>query len=56
MAIDEVQGVSEEAKEEARGMLDKLRGAAGTAATSAAGSAGGTLLGSLLKEIFGLGA
>jgi uncharacterized phage infection (PIP) family protein YhgE len=52
--IGQVEGVDEEAKQEARSILDKLRSASGTAATSAMGSAGGALLGSVLKQFTGL--
>lgn len=52
--IDGVEGVDDEAKQEAHAILGKLRSAGGTVATSALGSAGGALLGSVLKQFTGL--
>jgi len=53
-ALEEIQGVDEETRAEARAMLEKLRGATGTVATGTAIGAGGTLLGPVFKQILGL--
>jgi hypothetical protein len=53
-AIKDVDGVDEETREEARGMLDKLRGSSATVATGAASGGGGALLGAVLKSVLGL--
>ena len=53
-ALEELDGVDEEAREEARGILAKLRGATGTIATGTASGAGGALLGAVLKQALGL--
>lgn len=52
-ALDEVDGVNDDARQEARSMLDKLRGASGTVATGTASGAGGALLGAVLKKVLG---
>ena len=53
-AIDGLVGVDGAAKEEARGMLAKIRGAGDEVATAAVGSAGGAVLGAVLKQLLGL--
>lgn len=53
-ALDDLEGVDEDAREEARGMLTKLRAATGTVATGTASGAGGALLGAVLKQALGL--
>jgi hypothetical protein len=53
-AIDEVDGVDDETREEAHSMVDKLRGTSTTVATGAASGGGGALLGAVLKKILGL--
>lgn len=53
-ALGQVDGVDDETRAEARGLLDKLRAASGTVATESASGAGGALLGALLKQALGL--
>lgn len=53
--VDQVEGIDDEAKAEAKGLLVKLRAGAGTVGTQAAGSAGGTVLGAIFKQLLGLG-
>jgi hypothetical protein len=53
-ALEALTDIDEEAKQEARGILDKLRSASGTIATGASASAGGAVLGGVLKGILGL--
>jgi hypothetical protein len=53
-ALDQLQNVDEEAREEARGILAKLKSASSSVASGAASSGGGALLGTLLKEALGL--
>ena len=53
-ALTEITGVDEEARAEARGMLEKLRGVSGTIATGTVTGAGGALLGTVLKHALGL--
>jgi CheY-like chemotaxis protein len=52
--LEQVDNVTPVAREEARGLLDKLRSASGEAAIEAASTSGGALLGSLLKQLLGL--
>jgi len=54
-AIAQAEDVPEDAKDEARGLLDKLRAGGGTIATGSAASAGGAVLAGILKNLFGLG-
>lgn len=53
-ALDEVEGVDEETREEARSIIDKLRAASGPIATGTASGAGGAVVGALLKQLLGL--
>lgn len=52
-AIDEVDGVDDATREEAKGLVDKLRGTSATVATGAASSGAGALLGAVLKKVLG---
>lgn len=52
--IDRLDGVTEDAREEAKGLLAKLRAGAGSAASGAVGEAGGALLGAILKQLLGM--
>lgn len=52
--IDALEDIDEEAREEAKSLLAKLRGATGTVATGAAGGAGGAVLGAVFKKLLGL--
>jgi hypothetical protein len=52
--IDRLIDVGDAAKDEARGLLAKIRGKSDSVATSAAGSAGGAVLGAILKQLLGL--
>lgn len=53
-ALDEVDGVDEETRDEARGIVDKLCGVSGTIATGTASGAGGAVVGARLKQLLGL--
>lgn len=53
-ALAQLEDVDDEAREEARGLLDKLRSASGKVAIGAAASSGGAVLGTLLKQLLGL--
>jgi hypothetical protein len=53
-ALEHLSGIDEAARDEARGILGKLRSASGTVVTGAATSAGGALLGGLLRQLLGL--
>jgi hypothetical protein len=52
--IDGLEGVEEEARDEARSLVQRLRAATGQAATGAVGGAGGAVLGAVLKQLLGL--
>lgn len=52
--IDTLDNIDEAAREEAKGLLAKIRGATGTIATGAAGGAGGAVLGAVFKNMLGL--
>jgi hypothetical protein len=53
-ALEALTEIDDAAREEARGILGKLRSASGTIATGASASAGGTVIGGILKGILGL--
>jgi hypothetical protein len=53
-ALTQLDDVDDEAREEARGLLDKLRSASGKVAVGAAASSGGAVLGTLFKQLLGL--
>lgn len=53
-ALHQLHDVDEGAREEAQGILDKLKSASGTVGAGAAASGGGALLGTLLKKTLGL--
>ena len=50
-AIEALDDIDEQTREEAKGLLDKLRGATGTVATSAAGGAAGTVVGAVFTRL-----
>lgn len=52
--IDALDDIDEEAREEAKGLVAKLRGATGTVATGVASGAGGAVLGTVFKKLLGL--
>jgi hypothetical protein len=52
--LDHLTDVDEETRDEARGILDKLRSASGKITVGAAASGGGALIGALLKQKLGL--
>jgi hypothetical protein len=51
--LDDLEGVDDDSRNEAQGILDKLRAASGNAATSAMGSGGGAILAELFKHLLG---
>jgi hypothetical protein len=53
-AVAQADEVTPAAREEAHGLLDRLRSASGDAAIEAASTSGGALLGTLLKQLLGL--
>jgi len=52
--IASLQGITEEDRAEARGMIEKMRAGAGRLASGTATSAAGAVVGALLKEMLGL--
>jgi hypothetical protein len=53
-ALSQLDDIDDDVREEARGLLDKLRSASGQIAVGAAASSGGAVLGTLLKHALNL--
>jgi hypothetical protein len=53
-ALAGLEDIDDEARAEARGILDQLRSASGKVAVGAAASSGGAVVGALLKQLLGL--
>lgn len=53
-ALTQLDGIDDEVREEASGLLDKLWAASGQIAVGAAASSGGAVLGTLLKHALNL--